>query len=112
MATVDQVMEGARDVMTVRRVFGEPVERGGVTFIPVAAVKGGGGGGSGEDPEKGQTGSGAGFGAQARPVGAYVIRGDRVEWQPALDVARLAMGGMVLAGLITLTAKTAIKRRG
>ena len=34
------------DLLTVRRVFGEPVVRDDVTVIPVARVVGGGGGGS------------------------------------------------------------------
>jgi hypothetical protein len=65
-------IERARDVLTVRRVFGDPIERDGVTVIPAANVRGGGGGGGGEGPN-GQ-GSGGGFGVSATPAGAYVIR--------------------------------------
>jgi uncharacterized spore protein YtfJ len=35
---VQEILTNARDAMTVRRVFGEPYERDGVTVIPVAAV--------------------------------------------------------------------------
>ena len=35
---VQELLSQARDVMTVRRVFGEPIEREGVTIIPVANV--------------------------------------------------------------------------
>src|SRR5262245_61142804 len=36
-----QSVQEARDSMTVRRVFGEPIERGGSTIIPAALVFGG-----------------------------------------------------------------------
>lgn len=95
---VQDILGQARDTMTVRRVFGEPIERDGVTVVPVAAVRGGGGGGSGEDKE-GQSGSGGGFGVSARPVGAYVIRGDQVVWQPALDVGRIVLASLAVLGV-------------
>jgi hypothetical protein len=66
----------------------------GVTVVPAAVVLGGGGGG-GDSEDNG----GGGFGLVARPVGAYVIRGDSVPWQPAADPAR---GWQVLAGLAVL----------
>ena len=47
MGKLDELMTDAREVLTVRRVFGEPYEKNGVTFIPAAAVRGGGGGGGG-----------------------------------------------------------------
>ena len=42
----------ASEILSVKRVFGEPFERGGVTIIPVAKIMGGsgGGGGQGEGP--------------------------------------------------------------
>jgi len=40
----------AQDAVTVRRVYGKPYERNGVTVIPAAQVAGGGGAGGGEDP--------------------------------------------------------------
>lgn len=79
----------AQDAVTVRRVYGEPYEKNGVTLIPAAKMAGGGGAGGGEDPSGGASGSGGGFGIAARPVGAYVIRGDDVKWQPAVDLGRV-----------------------
>ena len=80
----------AQDAVTVRRVYGEPYERNGVTVIPAAQVAGGGGAGGGEDPNGGGGGGGGGgFGIAARPVGAYVIRGDEVKWRPAVDLSRV-----------------------
>jgi uncharacterized spore protein YtfJ len=101
---VQEAISKARDAMTVKRVYGDPYERNGVTVIPAAAVAGGAGGGSGEGPEKGQTGGGSGFGLGARPVGAYVLEGDDVRWVPARDVNRIAQQALVVAGLIALWA--------
>jgi uncharacterized spore protein YtfJ len=101
---VQEAISKARDAMTVKRVYGDPYERNGVTVIPAAAVAGGAGGGSGEGPEKGQTGGGSGFGLGARPVGAYVLEGDDVRWVPARDVNRIAQQALVVAGLVALWA--------
>src|SRR5918996_696510 len=94
----EQTIAGARDAITVRRGYGEPLERDGGTVIPAAAI----GGGGGEDDEGGQRGGGSGFGLGARPVGAYVIDEGVVRWEPALDVTRLALRGQALAGLVLL----------
>ena len=92
---VKETIDAARESLTVRRVYGEPYERNGVTVIPAASVQGGGGGGSGE--EEGKTGGGGGFGLRARPVGAYVIRGEEVHWESALDLNRVIVGCQVVA---------------
>ena len=90
MPNVDEILEGARDAMTVGRVYGDPIEQDGITVIP-AAVVGGGGGGGGDDTQNG----GAGFGLKARPVGAYVICGKDVTWVPAVDVTRIVLYSLV-----------------
>lgn len=92
----------ARDAISVRKVFGDPVERDGVTVIPVARVAGGGGGGRGHD-ERGEEGEGGGFGMGGTPVGVFVIKDGKVRWQPAVDVNRivLVLGAVGLTYLIT-----------
>jgi uncharacterized spore protein YtfJ len=107
---VDEVMAQARESMTVQRVFGEPIERNGITVIPVANVMGGGGGGSGDSPEQG-TGTGAGFGVRATPAGVYVIRGDTVKWEPAIDMGRVILVGQLVA-IVGLLALRSILKRG
>ena len=97
---VKETIAAAQDSLTARRVYGEPYERDGVTVTPAAAVQGGGGGGGGEQPD-GKTGGGSGFGLRARPVGAYVIRGEEVCWQPAFDLTRTILGCQLL-GLAAL----------
>jgi len=95
---ISQMVGQARDAMTVRRVYGDPIERDGTVIIPAASVSGGGGGGGGVDAE-GQTGAGTGFGLRARPVGAFVIRDGQVRWEPVEDpLGRL----MVLAATVTV----------
>ncbi|HUH07413.1 MAG TPA: spore germination protein GerW family protein [Egibacteraceae bacterium] len=99
---MDELITTARDAITVKRVFGEPLERDGVTIIPAAAVGGGGGGGGGHDAQ-GQEGEGGGFGMSARPAGAYVISDGNVSWQPAVDVNRLVatLGAVAIVYLLT-----------
>ena len=94
---VTEVLGAAGDAITVKRVFAEPYEKEGLAVIPAAAVAGGAGGGSGTDP-KGQQGEGAGFGASARPVGAYVIKDGNLTWRPAVDPNRI----ITMVGLIAI----------
>ena len=99
---VAEMVNSARDVITVKRVFGEPVERDGLTVIPAAVVSGGAGGGTGHD-EKGQEGEGGGFGVASRPAGAYVIKDGHVSWRPAVDVNRIItiVGAVAIAYLLS-----------
>jgi uncharacterized spore protein YtfJ len=108
---VQDVIAQARDALTVKRVFGEPYEKDGVTIIPAARVLGGAGGGGGEDPQGQAKGSGSGFGMTARPVGALVIRDGQLRWQPAVDVTRIVLGSQVVAIVALLTLRRIVKAR-
>jgi uncharacterized spore protein YtfJ len=100
---IDKLVEGHRDAITVKRVFGDPFQKNGVTVIPAARVMGGGGGGQGEAPDgAGGQGIGTGFGIAAHPVGAYVIRGDIVKWEPAIDVNRIIAATFAVVALALL----------
>lgn len=97
MVNVEEVLNQARDNMTVKRVFGDPIERDGVTVIPVAKISGGGGGGGGQDDE-GSSGGGVGYGLKAEPVGAYLIKEGELIWRPAvppIDVTRIVVAGNI-----------------
>jgi uncharacterized spore protein YtfJ len=94
--TVEELMGRIGQNISVQRVFGEPVERDGVTLVPVAVVAGGGGGGGGKDAD-GADGGGGGFGLWSRGIGVYEIRDGRVRFVPAFDVVAL-----ILAGTVTL----------
>lgn len=108
---VNEVIDRARDAFNVRRVFGEPIQQGEVTLVPAAWVRGRGGGGGGEGiaPQGAEhaTSSGKGFGSgfalRARPAGAFILRGGKARWQPAVDVNRIVLGAQVLMGIFLLT---------
>ena len=94
---VEEVLAQARDSMTVKRVFGDPIERDGVTVIPVANVMGGAGGG-------------VGYGIRATPAGVYVIRDGIVDWQPAVDMGRVILVGQLVAIVALLVLRSILKR--
>lgn len=106
---VQEFTTQARDALTVKRVFGEPYEKDGLTIIPAARVQGAAGAGSGEDPQRQGKGSGGGFGMTARPVGAFIIREGELTWRPAVDATRIAIGGQVVAIVALLTARAIFK---
>jgi len=106
---VQEMMSQARDSMTVKRVFGEPYEKNGVAIIPVAKIGGGAGGGQGHQPDG--EGSGGGYGMSARPVGAFMLRGDDVTWRPAIDVNKVILGGQLVAIVALLTFRSIVKAR-
>ena len=112
--SVLDTVRATRDALSVRRVFGDPYVLDGVTVIPVARVAGGAGGGGGEGTgpdDTGGRGFGSGFGLGAYPIGVYEVRNGQVEWKPTVDVARLARGAQVLAGIVAVCATLiALKR--
>jgi uncharacterized spore protein YtfJ len=104
-------------------VFGDPVEREGVTVIPVARVRWGMGGGSGrgtgagrgrgrgrgrgkaeetgEPTKQGEQaeqneGTGGGGGVQASPLGFIELRGGQARYRRVHDPLRLAIAGLLL----------------
>ena len=109
-----ELMTQARDALTVKRVFGEPYERDGVTVIPAAVIRGGAGGGQGDGADgEARTGSGTGggFGLTAKPAGVYIIEGNQVRWQPAVDINRIVLGGQIVAIVALLVLRGVVRRR-
>ena len=100
-----EVLEHAREALTVRRVFGDPIEREGVLVVPVAKVMGGAGSGAGEE------GGGGGWGGAAAPAGVYVIDGQDVRWEPALDLNRIILGGQIALVVGLLVARSILRAR-
>ena len=86
MPDLNALLQGHRDALNVRRVYGDPVERDGVTVVPAALVIGGTGGG-GDNEGNG----GGGLGVFARPVGAWEIRDGVVRWRPVVDLNRVLL---------------------
>jgi uncharacterized spore protein YtfJ len=122
---IDEILGQARDTMTVRRVFGEPIERDGLTLVPVANVMGGAGGGGGEAPAPGAEGAagsdasgppmgsgmGVGYGVRATPAGVYVIKDGDVRWEPAMDLTRIAIMGQIVAIVLLLVVRSILRSR-
>ena len=96
---ISALLEQARDSITVKRVFGDPIERDGVMLIPVANVMGAFGTGAGNPPSS----AGGGFGLRATPAGMYVVDHGRVRWEPALNLNAVILGGQLVAIVLVLT---------
>lgn len=90
-------------------VFGQPVERGEVTVIPVARAAWGFGGGSGTD-EDGKEGGGGGGGGSVTPIGYIEVDSAGAEFRPIRDPRLLlaaVVSGFALSGLL---ARAALRR--
>jgi uncharacterized spore protein YtfJ len=99
-----EAVNQAKDVINVRRVYGEPYQEDGLTIIPAANVTGGGGGGGDTEGN-----GGAGFGVRARPAGAWVIKNGEAEWRPAFDLNRTILVGQLIAIVALLVTRSIVK---
>jgi uncharacterized spore protein YtfJ len=127
---VERMAERVGAKASVKAVFGEPIERDGITIIPVARVRWGFGGGagsgpipvgpgidgsgaptsSGDDIVQAGSGSGGGGGATADPVGYLEIGPDGASFRPIVSpmpspgflLAAGATAALVLRGLARL----------
>ena len=73
-------------------VFGEPVERDGITVVPVARARWGFGGGAGHRKDEGGAGkqadgAGGGGGVQVTPVGFIEIKNHTANFRPIRTVS-------------------------
>lgn len=94
----------------IQAVFGEPVDREGVTVIPVARVRWGVGGGGGAGSEG--SGSGGGGGVAADPIGYIEITSAGAVFRPIhrLFGGPLAILGAAIAAAIVLRALASFRR--
>ncbi|MER7014394.1 hypothetical protein ABT324_23460 [Saccharopolyspora sp. NPDC000359] len=89
------VVAALADRLGKNRVFGEPVQQGDTTLVPVASV----------------SISGA-RGPAVRPVGAFAISGSgSVTWHPAVSVNRIVWGGQLALAAVLITAAIAFRRK-
>jgi uncharacterized spore protein YtfJ len=84
-------------------VFGEPVERDGVTVIPVAKSSWGFGGGSGG--EAANQGSGGGGGGIVSPVGFIEVRNGSARFVATRDIRQSVVRLAVAAGVVAWMAR-------
>ena len=105
---VSQLADRVGSAAGAKAVFGDPVERDGVTVIPVARVSwgfGGGGGGEGEDE-----GHGGGGGASARAQGFIEIADGGARYRPIRRPLRYGIGATVGLDLLASLAAVACGR--
>jgi uncharacterized spore protein YtfJ len=98
---VERLAERVGASVHASAVFGEPVERGGVTVIPVAKASWGFGGGSGS--EAGKEGAGGGGGGIVSPLGYIEVRESGAEFKRIRDRRPVAVAGAIgVAALVGL----------
>jgi uncharacterized spore protein YtfJ len=89
-----------------RTIYGIPIERNGMTVIPVAKVRYGFGGGAGRKRSAGDEGTGAGGGVNVTPVGYIEMSHDRVRFRrirtpsPALAALGIGFGLFLLSRVL------------
>ena len=99
------------DKANASTVFGEPVEREGITVIPVARARfafGGGGGGGRKEGEEGSAGGGGG-GAVVNPAGYIEVRDGSAHFRRIFSPVDLLFVAMA-ASLGAVAAKTLLAR--
>ncbi len=107
--TTGDVLLQLADRLRENQVFGPPIQRGGVTVLPVASVRAGGG--LGGAAHRGPHEANGGFGLVARPAGAWIVRDSgTVHWKPAVDVSRMALLGQLAAAALILLGATSRRR--
>jgi len=97
--TFDGMVAKIKDSATVRNVYGDPIQAGDKTIVPVANVAYGFGGGESKED---RGGFGGGGGMRARPIGVLEITGAETKWVPLnpLRTIAIAAGAGILAGMI------------
>jgi len=111
-AFLERLAERIGGQARVQAVFGEPIERGDVTVVPVARVRWGFGGGAGSASDRrggrgSGSGSGGGGGAAADPVGYLELGPGGAAFRripepypsPAFLLAAAVAAAIVLRGL-------------
>ena len=97
----------------VSSVFGEPVQRDGVTVIPVANVRVGFGGGTGSDPAKQQEGEGAGGGGSMTAAGYIELKDGRSRYVPIVRPERMvALACLAMLAILMRARPAAAARTG
>ena len=116
-----KTMDEARQVASVRQVFGEPTVVGDKTIIPIAAVSyafgfgyGSGPEGMDDDGKPISTGGGGGGGgnATARPVALLEVSVDETRIKPVEDQTRIALASIAMAAWVVFWIAKTIRAFG
>jgi len=102
---IGTIAEKLGAVAKAATIFAEPVEKGGVTVIPVAKARWGFGGGLGR--RKDEEGAGGGGGIQVTPVGFIEIKNGQADFRPirTLSLPWIIVGGISMLLLLRQTLK-------
>ncbi|MBS1788415.1 MAG: hypothetical protein JST85_11875 [Acidobacteria bacterium] len=99
---VEQLAEKLGANATVKTIYGDPIERGDMTIIPVAKILYGFGGGEGD--HKGYGGAGGGGGIKVTPIGFIEMKEGEAKFRPirnsAMTIALAVAGG--IAGVLLM----------
>ena len=99
--------------MRVKTIFGEPVEKDGITVIPVARARWGfrGGGSSGGNTGENQEGEGTGGvgGVKVSPAGYVEVKNGRARFHPIYDPAMVTQI-IVASGVVAALLVRAVRR--
>ncbi len=102
----------------VTTIFGEPVEKDGITVIPVARARWGfsGGSSSGGNTSENQKGEGMGGvgGVKVSPAGYVEVKNGRARFHPIYDpamVTQIIVASGVVAALLLQVARRLISKR-
>jgi uncharacterized spore protein YtfJ len=94
-------------------IVGTPIERDGVTVVPMARAScgfGGGSGSGGEGQQRGE-GTGGGGGANVRPVGYIEIKNGQATFRPIVDPNTMLQVALMFAGTFAVLAGLRAVRR-
>ena len=111
---LDRLTEQLEAGANARAVFGEPIERDGITVIPVARARWGIGGGTGAIPDEQRGGTGAGGGLTIAPAGFIEICEGHAKFRPIASpvlAAAAILGGAALLVSALRTAQVVIAAR-
>lgn len=104
---VQQLAEKLGGAANATRIYGEPVERDGVTVIPVAKAMYGFGGGAGT--KAGEEGSGGGGGMALTPMGYIEIKEGSTKFRSIRDPQTLVKLFAISGVFVLLTARSITK---
>jgi uncharacterized spore protein YtfJ len=107
-ALSESIIDRLRASVSMKDVYGEPMEIGGKTIVPIANIAFGYGAGGGEGrskkQEEGEPNEGSGMGgggwARAKPVAILEISEGRTRIIPVIEFTKVAM--MAIAGAIVI----------
>ncbi|GAB3295085.1 hypothetical protein [Parasphingorhabdus pacifica] len=100
----DEILTALAGRLGEHQVFGQPVQQGATTLVPVARIRVGGG--------RRRRAENEGTGVVSHPVGAWSIREDgTVCWHPAVDINRIVRGGQFALAAVLVVAAVAFRRR-